>query len=209
MLHYETITDRMKEIAKVVFDTCDKNFFLAGGTALALQIGHRTSIDLDYFIQTDFDVQKLKQEILEVFKSRSIEFVFEEKNTLWCIIDGVKVSFISRKDLLRKPLMVEDVFRLVSIEDITVMKLSAICGRDEYKDYFDLACISNITDVRSWIAWWNEVYPHTDLTSWLVALGALETIPTIELEIHEQFKSLNVQNRITSVVHEITDFLRL
>jgi predicted nucleotidyltransferase component of viral defense system len=208
MLHYETITDPMKKIAEVIFNDFDTDFFLAGGTALALQIGHRSSIDLDYFIQADFDTQKLKQSIFDTFKSQTKEIVFEEKNTLWCIIDGVKISFITRKDPLQKDIIVADFFRLASIEDITVMKLNAVCSRDEFKDYFDLACISNITDVRSWGVWWNEVYPHTDLTSWLVALGSVDTVPKIPLEIQEKFKTLNVPNRIKAVVMEITNFLR-
>ncbi len=208
MLHYETITDSMKDVAGTIFTHLSSDYYLAGGTALALHIGHRLSIDLDYFSQKPIDTLVLKQQIFDAFKEQNVEILFEERNTLWCVIDGVKVSFITRRDSLRKPVVVEDVFRLASIEDITVMKLSAICGRDEFKDYFDLACISHITDVRSWVAWWNEVYPQVDITSWVVALGASEMVPVIDLEVSESFKTLNVESRIKSIVTEITNFLR-
>ena len=198
----------MKDVAGTIFVHLNLDYYLAGGTALALQIGHRLSIDLDYFSQKPIDTAVLKQQIFEAFKEQNVEILFEERNTLWCVIDGVKVSFMTRRDNLRKPVIVEDVFRLASIEDITVMKLSAICGRDEYKDYFDLVCLSNITDVRSWVAWWNEVYPHVDITSWVVALGAPEMVPVVDLEVSQTFKTLNVESRIKSIVIEITNFLK-
>ncbi|MHB8913720.1 MAG: nucleotidyl transferase AbiEii/AbiGii toxin family protein [Minisyncoccota bacterium] len=47
-LHSETITDAMAAIAKVIFEVLDEQYYLAGGTALALRLGHRKSVDLDY-----------------------------------------------------------------------------------------------------------------------------------------------------------------
>ncbi len=208
MLHYETVSEKMKKIAQVIFDDFDTEYYLAGGTALALQIGHRTSVDLDFFIQKQINTENLRRQILDSFTDETVKILFKDKNTLWCSISDVKVSFITRKDLLNKPVTEEDMFRLASIEDITVMKLSAICGRDEYKDYFDLACLSNITDVRSWSPWWTKVYEHVDMTSWLVALGSVEIVPFIDLDIKEPFRKLNVNNRIKLVVEEITNFLR-
>ena len=209
MLHYETISGNMRALSKVIFENFDSDFYLAGGTALALHIGHRTSVDLDYFIQKEFDTQKLKQQLFEQFDSRAVEVIYEEKNTLWCTIDGIKVSFITRKDALLKPVEVNDSSRLVSLEDIIVMKLAAICSRDEFKDYFDLACLSKMTDIRSWVPWWQTVYPHVDITGWLVALGSLETVPVVELYIRDDFKQLDVQSTLNFVVHEITDFVRI
>lgn len=67
-LHHNTITDTKVVISKIIFDTFDKSFYLADGTALTLQIGHRTSIDLDYFSEIDFDTESLKIQILKIFK---------------------------------------------------------------------------------------------------------------------------------------------
>lgn len=66
MLHQETITEEMKNVAKIIFDTLDSDFYLAGGTALALYLGHRKSIDLDYFIAKNFDTSLLKNKIMEL-----------------------------------------------------------------------------------------------------------------------------------------------
>lgn len=207
-MHYETVTEKMREVAKRVSQSIDNGFYLAGGTALALQIGHRTSIDLDYFSPQPIDTEKLKNQFFEIFEVGSVDILFEEKNTLWCIIDGVKVSFIMRKDTLLKPTTTTDEFTVASIEDITVMKLSAICSREEFKDYFDLACISTMTDVRSWVSWWEEVHPHVDITAWIVALSSVDTIQPIHIEIFGSFKELNTQNRVKMITGEITSFLQ-
>ncbi len=208
MLHYNTITEGMQSVSRIIFDTFGDEYYLAGGTALALLIGHRTSIDLDYFSKGPINTTLLKERLNSLFSTHIIQIVYEDVNTLWCSIDGIKVSFISRKDTLLKPCTTEDSFILVSIEDLTIMKLSAICGRDEYKDYFDLACISTITDVRSWPTWWNEVYPQADMTSWLIALGSSEIVHKIPLVTHGAFKDIVVENQLRRVTTEITKFIR-
>lgn len=209
ILRQETITDTMRAVARVVFDNLDPEYYLAGGTALALYIGHRKSVDLDYFIAKPIDTLALKNKLTLVFPKATVEIIFETKNTLWCIIDGVKVSFISRLENPLEPVKSVDFFRLASIKDITVMKLVAICGREEYKDYFDLACLAKETDVRSWISWWQEVYPEQDIMSWVVALSAVDSIQKIPLEITENFMKKDVSDIIKNIVHEITKQVKL
>ncbi|MCC6323912.1 nucleotidyl transferase AbiEii/AbiGii toxin family protein [Candidatus Nomurabacteria bacterium] len=206
MIHKETITNKMQKITSIIHSNLDSNFYLAGGTALALLIGHRASIDLDYFINGHIDTLKLKSQITELFPDSNIQFIFEDKDTLWCSIDGVKVSFISRLDiLLEKVLSIND-FNLAQIKDLTVMKLSAICSREEYKDYFDLACISINTDPRSWSMWWQEVYPNADPISYMIALGAVKDIPKIPLDIKDNFKSIDTVAILEKVTKEISKF---
>lgn len=203
-LHYETITDTMQKVARVVFENLDPEYYLAGGTALALCIGHRKSVDLDYFISKPIDTLTLKERVNEIFESSKVEILFEQKNTLWCIIDGVKVSFISRFDTLLDPVQTADCFRIAGMKDITVMKLQAVCGREEYKDYFDLAFIAEQTDSRSWVSWWQEVYPAQDITSWVVALSAVDSVQKIPLDVMENFKADDVSKDIKRIVQEVT-----
>lgn len=207
MIYYETITEKMREIARLIFHNLDSRYYLAGGTALSLQIGHRKSIDLDYFINSDIDTLRLKNDISNIFKNFPIEFVFEEKNTLWCTVDGVKVSFISRFDSLLEEVLIIDDFRLAQIKDLTIMKLSAICGREEYKDYFDLACISTITDVRRWNTWWQEVYTNSDPISYIIALASVDNVPEIPLNIEAGFKNISTKSIIHKLVIEIKSFM--
>lgn len=208
ILHLETVTEEMKNVARGVFGHFDEEYYLAGGTALALHIGHRKSVDLDYFIAKPIDTVALKKNIGDTFVSSKVEILFEEKNTLWSRIDGVNVSFISRPDVLLEPVQPVDFFRLAGIKDIAVMKLGAVCGREEYKDYFDLACIADETDIRSWVSWWQEVYPNQDITSWVVALSAVDSVPKISLEISEEFRGKNVLGNIKKVVQEATEYIQ-
>lgn len=205
-LHHETVSPEMLTIAKTVFASLPEQYYLAGGTALALLIGHRKSVDLDYFISEAIDTAKLRQQLNELFGAERLEVIFEEKNTLWCNIDGVKVSFISRFDPLLKPITLIDSFRMVSLEDITLMKLSAICGSEEYKDYFDLACIAEDADVRMWLANWQSIYPNIDPTSWIVALAAVDDIVRIPLEILPPFERIDPAREVHRALVEITKY---
>lgn len=108
---------------------------LAGGTALALQIGHRTSTDLDFFGKTEMDFEILKLEIHSNFDFRIEQ---ETKNILIGYIEGIKVDFVKYKYELIEPPITEQGIRLLSIKDIGCMKLAAITGRGKKRDFFDL-----------------------------------------------------------------------
>ena len=137
MLHKETIEPNSLELLKKL-QSCNnlKDFHLAGGTSLALQIGHRISIDLDLFTQNDFDTNEIL-EFLEV--SFDFKLVFSSKNTLKGSIEDVNIDIISHKySLINKPIEIEGV-RLLSIEDISAMKLNAIAGNGtRSKDFVDI-----------------------------------------------------------------------
>ncbi len=114
-------------------------FYLAGGTGLALQIGHRDSIDFDFFIVNDFDTALLYSEVLALFEGQRIVKTLDEKNSLNVVVDEeIKLSFLKYPYLLLNPLIHEDYLNIASIEDIGCMKLSAVVGRAVEKDYVDL-----------------------------------------------------------------------
>ena len=171
-------------------------------------MGHRKSIDLDYFTARPINTQKLTENLKEIFKNLSFQVSFEEKNTLWCQIDGVKVSFISRFEKLSEPVVEKGYLRLVSLKDITLMKLSAICSREEYKDYFDLACLAEITDPGSWVYWWKDIYPHVDVTGFVIALSAVDKVPRVPLEILGEYKNLDVLSVIKNIAIKITKVIK-
>jgi predicted nucleotidyltransferase component of viral defense system len=195
-------------IGKAVHDHLDSAFYLAGGTALSLLLGHRKSIDLDYFINKSIDTEQLKGQLVELFGAEQVKIMFQEKDTLWVNINGVKVSFISRLAALLEPVLDQENFRLAQLKDITAMKLSAICSRDEYKDYFDLACLASITDVRSWISLWQDLFPNSDPISWVVALSAVEQIPVTPLDVQSDFVTIEPAKIIKKAELEIVKFMR-
>lgn len=138
------------------------NFYLAGGTALALQIGHRSSIDFDFFSPRDIDTKKLYEKIEKIFKGNKILKTHEEKNTLYVFINGVKISFISYKCKLNKKMINEKYINLAAAEDIGCMKLSAITSRASNKDYIDLYYILNIIPLKTLLKLTKKTMPRLD-----------------------------------------------
>lgn len=114
-------------------------FYLAGGTGLALQLGHRESQDFDFFSITPFSTGDLFMDLKRCFPENSLLRVQEEKDTLSIILDeGIKLSFLSYPYPLVGDLVETNPLNIASIEDIALMKFSAICARSLQKDYVDL-----------------------------------------------------------------------
>ena len=95
MLFKNTVSPECIELLKVINASPAFNkFALAGGTSLSLRIGHRVSIDLDFFSEKDFDSEKLGEIISEEFKNSTILTL--ERNTINLIINGIKVQFLGK-----------------------------------------------------------------------------------------------------------------
>lgn len=145
---YLDILDQKRKDILPLFKEFKTDFYLAGGTALALQLGHRDSIDFDFFSEKSFSTEELFQKIQEVFAGHSIIKTQEEKDTLTVEIDSsIKVSFFHYPYQLIKSLIDDENFKIASIEDIGAMKLSAITSRSILKDYVDLYFILQKVDL--------------------------------------------------------------
>ncbi len=146
-MFYE-ILDKKRQAVIPLLKNFKQDFYLAGGTALALQLGHRDSIDFDFFCPQNIDTQKLFEKVREVFKGRKVFKVQDEKNTLTVLIgETVKISFFSYKYDLLDQLIEEPNLKLASVLDIACMKLSAITSRGVNKDYIDLYYILQELDL--------------------------------------------------------------
>lgn len=113
-----------------------KKIYLAGGTALALQLGHRTSIDFDFYTRSHFSTQKLLDELKGEFGQ--FKPVFEEQDTLRLEIEGTELSFFTYEPQLLRPLVEAKGVYLASPEDIAAMKLAAIVQRGTKRDFIDI-----------------------------------------------------------------------
>lgn len=112
-----------------------KNFYLAGRTGLALQLQHRTSVDLDFFSSKKFNLHTLIQKLK---KTESFSLEREEEDTLIVFINKVKVSFfVYDYPLLYSPKKIEGI-SVADARDIGCMKISAISSRGSKKDFVDL-----------------------------------------------------------------------
>lgn len=111
------------------------DFYLAGGTSLALQIGHRESVDFDFFTSTELHIPFLKNTLASHGRYEQLS---EMKGTLHLLLNDVRVSFIEYKYQLLEPLLKEKCLVVASLLDVALMKLEAIAGRGAKKDFIDL-----------------------------------------------------------------------
>ncbi len=113
-----------------------KDFFLVGGTGLALMIGHRKSNDIDLFTPLDFDVEELLEKIESDF---TFHMDFVEKNTIRGSADGVKVDFLAHKYPMINEIQNIEGLRIASTDDIAAMKVNSISNDGtRVKDFIDI-----------------------------------------------------------------------
>ncbi len=112
-----------------------KDFYLAGGTALAIQLGHRESIDLDWFSRKDFSNDGLKKAMADLGR---FELTGESPGTIHGMLDGVKVSFFHYDYKLLFPFISFKGINLADERDIAAMKIEAISSRGGKKDFIDI-----------------------------------------------------------------------
>ena len=108
---------------------------LAGGTGLALQLGHRISEDFDFFRTRDVDTAALFDRLREV---ATCETLYSDEHTLTALVDGVKLSFFQVRDPFLFPATPFSFFGVADLRDIGLMKLLAVTNRGSRKDFVDL-----------------------------------------------------------------------
>lgn len=136
-------------------------FALAGGTNLALQFGHRLSIDLDLFTNRSFDTQEIFEDLIEILPTTLK--VDESRNTLSLFIEGVKVDLLAHRYPLLGPFTTELDIRFWSIDDVIAMKLNAISNRGAKKDFWDIAELLNHFPLSQLLQFFSKKYPNSDL----------------------------------------------
>lgn len=188
------------------------DFFLVGGTSLALQFGHRISVDLDLFTRKSFESDKIIESIshnlnVEIRKK-------QEKNLLILNVSNpsakdslpVKVDFLKYPHPLIRNIINEDGLRLLSYTDIAPMKLAAITGRGAKKDFYDLYFLLNIFTIREMLDLYRQKYPNT---SHFMVLKSLTYFEDAENEpdpmIIKQVTWVEVKNK---VLKEVNSYLK-
>ncbi|GAB4537485.1 MAG: hypothetical protein Fur0018_28170 [Anaerolineales bacterium] len=122
-------------------------FYLAGGTALALQIGHRRSVELDFFTPTE-DVPMVREALRSALAPFEPVLADAAWGNLVFLAQGVRVGFYGYGYPLIAPLVLADGVPLGGVEDIGLMKLDALQGRASRKDFYDLYVICRQIPLR-------------------------------------------------------------
>ena len=136
MLHTETVLPSTLDLLKEIQNLQEvSDMRLVGGTALALHIGHRKSVDLDLFGK--FNPQRSMRAFL--LQNGHVADGAENGEVQSLTVDRVKVDFVNYPYPWLQDCVEEENFRLAGLQDITAMKLSAAANRGRKKDFIDIA----------------------------------------------------------------------
>lgn len=162
MLHKETIDAATLELLKrLMGDERLQGFALVGGTSLALQMGHRISVDLDLFTEKEFEADELREYLEQHYHLQTDYLAFA---TVKGEVEGVQVDCIAHAYPWLKPFAVEEGIRLASLEDICAMKLNAIAGNGtRIKDFVDVAHLSSRFSLEQMLKFYEEKYQANPL----------------------------------------------
>jgi len=206
MLFKNTIQSSTLELLRELQSSPALNsFHLAGDTSLALQIGHRRSIDLDLFSQYDFDTNTIL-EFLEL--NFDFQLDYSSVNTLKGSIRQVKIDLISHKyPWVKKYTEIENI-RLFSIPDIAAMKLNAIAGNGtRSKDFIDIYFILKSYSVKEILDFYETKYKTRNLFHVVKSLIYFDEIniqdwPEMILE-----KELTLSKVKTEIQEKVSQFM--
>ena len=157
MLHKETVDKSTLDLlVQLQSKEYLKGFYLVGGTALALRIGHRKSVDIDLFSNFSFDVAALLENLSSDF---NFKLFFSANNTIKGSIDNVQVDILAH----RYPLIIEPIeeegITMLSLQDILAMKLNAITSSGQrVKDFIDVYYLLHEFTLSEMIGFYNTKY---------------------------------------------------
>lgn len=164
MLFYQTIDRKTLELLKTLQNlSVFSGFRLVGGTGLALQLGHRKSVDLDIFGKTDADRFTITNSLRTVGEVQKIQTT---ENINIFIINGIKVDIVNYPYEWLCPPIIQDGLMLADIPDIAAMKLSAITNRGTKKDFIDIFFLLKKYSLINLLALYKQKY--TDGSEFLV-----------------------------------------
>lgn len=159
MLHLSTIETDTFNLLKELFtlDEIRNQFALAGGTSLALQIGHRKSIDLDFFSPQAFSIRDIEIALASEFHT-NYTLVNATKRMLFCYVNSIKCDFVTEPAKLISSFAETEKIRLFSIADIAAMKMHTICGRGKKKDFIDVYVLTKLYGWNQLLQWFEQKY---------------------------------------------------
>jgi predicted nucleotidyltransferase component of viral defense system len=137
-----------------------RRFYLAGGTALALRLGHRRSVDLDFFSETDEVTWRTRYEIVQALAPLEVQVLENVDGNLLTQVSGMHVGFFSYGYRLLEPSDSVENVALASLVDIGLMKLDALAGRGSRKDFYDVYAIAQEMPLADLLSRAEAKYPH-------------------------------------------------
>jgi hypothetical protein len=171
-MHAEVLPDRQLACLRTLAPAATElGFHLAGGTAVALTIGHRRSVDFDWFTQR-FPGRAVDLRELLARRAVDLETTSLAEQTVHGRVAGIKVSFLEFRPPLLEPLVEwpELGCRLASVADLAAMKLLAVAQRGTRKDFIDVLAMSRILPLDRMLDGYRRRFSVTDVSRVLAGL---------------------------------------
>jgi len=186
----ETVTQELLAISRKLSTIEElKDFRLVGGTAIALQLGHRKSVDIDFFSNESFP----KRELELVLRKHFGEHISVTKtiHSLLCFMDGVRVELYDSwgTPFLQAPVTIDGI-RMATLEDLTNFKMEAIIERREKKDYIDLYFLFQKIKPDAAFSFHRKSNPYVSRRSILFAFNEVKTAMKNESPMPEMLKAV-------------------
>jgi len=203
MLHKETVKPGTLDlITRLMQDQHFNSFYLVGGTALALKLGHRESIDIDLFNSSVFDAEKLA---VHLQKEYGAHIKRQKSNYISGNIRQIDFDLIAHQYPSVKPLETIQGIRMMSMEDIAAMKINAIVNSgNRIKDFIDIHYLLNELSCENIINFYCAKYPNVNAgmarSSLLYHLDIDFNVPVILRD--KRLKWEEVKRNIISAIDE-------
>jgi len=134
-MHTEIFNSEQVELLPSI-KSFQRSFYMVGGTAIALHLGHRRSIDFDLFTFSQLNKSRIKGKLIPIpFKQVPI---FEDIDQLHLLINNVKITFFSYPYPVLHPVKVGSTITIPTLLSLAAMKAFALGRRAKWKDYVDL-----------------------------------------------------------------------
>lgn len=172
MLSYRTVEPHTLELLKAISAKVkERDIRLVGGTALALQFGHRQSVDLDFFGKIDSTSDELRDMLQDIGVTRVHK---ESTNIKIYDVDNIKIDFVNYKYDWIDRAVEEDGILLASPVDIAAMKINAVEGRGTKKDFIDVNELLKHYTLEEILNFYTLKYPEHSIFRALLSLTYFE-----------------------------------
>jgi hypothetical protein len=201
MLQLQTVSPELLALTKSLMNENNLNDFrLVGGTALALQLGHRQSIDIDLFSNRPFNFQLLREEIILKYSPEECKHA---NNGVSSRIHNIQVDIVTHEYPWLKPPILEGGIRMASIEDIAAMKMNATSGSgNRQKDFVDLYILLEKLSLNEISKAYQQKYPNAIPSIGKTSVGTFDHLkakPKIKL-LNKTIPWYIVKKRLKEVV---------
>jgi hypothetical protein len=206
MLYTETVEPGTLGLLKELMAQKElEQFRLAGGTALSLILGHRSSIDLDMFTDNTFDQELVAYTLADKYPSFSSKGI-KSPRLLFTYINNIKVDFVNTFEKFAYPYEVKDGIRFASTQEIIALKLNAVAGRGAKKDFWDIHELLNHYSFEDMMSFYYKRYPNNSL---MMVCKSITFFGDADLEPDPHcFKNLNWENIKKDIIKKINIYLQ-